>query len=189
MWVLTLCGLNPLNGSSLEALGGNCFRGSGHADARALTIVRRPIRYFFSIARPDIPARASRRIAAYRSIFEGGMGTLSRHEAHPACHHKTPRAVKTREQRLHRNRAAVTPGEQLRSTLRSRTNRLNLWVFPIVLGVGKKVFDGGAVPANLVLLEPPVVSSKDAVLLRYGLDAGTPGVGDMRREDRGVDPS
>jgi hypothetical protein len=29
-----------------------------------LTMVRRPTRYFFSIARPDIPARVSRRIAA-----------------------------------------------------------------------------------------------------------------------------
>jgi hypothetical protein len=53
-----------LNGSSFEALGGSCFRGSGHADDIALMIVRRPTRYFFSIAQPDIPARASRRIAA-----------------------------------------------------------------------------------------------------------------------------
>ncbi len=65
-------------------------------------------------------------------------------------------------------------------------DRLDLWVFPIVLGVGKKVFDGGAVPANLTLLEPPVASSKGAVLLRYGLGAGIPGAGDMSRADRGV---
>ncbi|WP_223189678.1 hypothetical protein [Nonomuraea terrae] len=68
---------------------------------------------------------------------------------------------------------------------RVRLDRLDLWVFPIVLGVGKKVFDGGALPANLVVLEPPV-ASKGAVLLSYGLGAGTPGAGDMRREDRGV---
>jgi hypothetical protein len=43
---------------------GNCLRGSGQADDSAETMVRRPTRYFFSIARPDIPARASRRIAA-----------------------------------------------------------------------------------------------------------------------------
>lgn len=65
-------------------------------------------------------------------------------------------------------------------------DRLDLWIFPLVLGVGKKVFDGGTVPANLVLLEPPVTSPKGAVLLRYGLGAGVPGAGDMRREDRGV---
>jgi hypothetical protein len=40
------------------------FRCSGHADASALPTVRRPTPYCFSIARPDIPARASRRIAA-----------------------------------------------------------------------------------------------------------------------------
>ncbi|MFF5265066.1 hypothetical protein ACFY4C_39795 [Actinomadura viridis] len=65
-------------------------------------------------------------------------------------------------------------------------DRLDLWVFPLMLGVGKKVFDGGVVPANLTLLEPPVASSTGAVLLRYGLGAGTPGTGDMRREDRGT---
>jgi hypothetical protein len=58
-----------LNGSSLDALDGNCLRGSSHAEDRALTMVRRPTRYFFSMACPDIPARASRRIAAYSSTF------------------------------------------------------------------------------------------------------------------------
>jgi hypothetical protein len=38
-------------------------------------------------------------------------------------------------------------------------DRLDLWVHPIVLGVGKKVFDGGAVPTNVTLLEPPVAGS------------------------------
>jgi dihydrofolate reductase len=33
-------------------------------------------------------------------------------------------------------------------------DRLDLWVHPVVLGVGKKVFDGGAVPTNVTLLEP-----------------------------------
>jgi hypothetical protein len=53
-----------LNGSSFDARGGSCFRCSGHADASALPTVRRPTLYFFSFARPDIPARASRRISA-----------------------------------------------------------------------------------------------------------------------------
>ncbi|MGI5523745.1 dihydrofolate reductase family protein [Micromonospora sp. CA-259024] len=75
----------------------------------------------------------------------------------------------------------------VQTLLRERLfDRLNLWIFPIVLGVGKKVFDGGAVPANLTLLEPPVTTGKGAVLLRYGLAAGTPTTGDMTREDRGV---
>jgi hypothetical protein len=37
------------------------LQGSGHAEDRALTMLRRPTRSFFSIARPDIPARPSRR--------------------------------------------------------------------------------------------------------------------------------
>ena len=65
-------------------------------------------------------------------------------------------------------------------------DRLDLWVHPIVLGVGKKVFDGGAVPSNLTLLEPPVAGPKGTVYLRYGLADGTPATGDMAAPDRGV---
>ena len=65
-------------------------------------------------------------------------------------------------------------------------DRLDLWVHPIVLGVGKKVFDGGAVPTNLMLLEPPVASPTGTVRLRYGLAEGTPATGDMSAPDRGV---
>jgi len=66
-------------------------------------------------------------------------------------------------------------------------DRLDLWVHPIVLGVGKKVFDDGAVPSNLTLLEPPVASGKGTVYLRYALADGTPGTGDMSAPDRGVE--
>nr|WP_261557459.1 dihydrofolate reductase family protein [Frankia tisae] len=65
-------------------------------------------------------------------------------------------------------------------------DRLDLWVHPVVLGVGKKVFDGGAVPTDLTLLEPPVASSKGTVYLRYGLADGTPGTGDTSAPDRGA---
>jgi dihydrofolate reductase len=68
-------------------------------------------------------------------------------------------------------------------------DRLDLWVHPILLGAGKKVFDGGAVPANLALLEPPVASPNGTVFLRYGLAAGTPGTGDMSAPDRGLERS
>jgi dihydrofolate reductase len=68
----------------------------------------------------------------------------------------------------------------VQTLLRERLfDRLDLWVYPIVLGVGKKVFDGGEVPTNLALIEPPVVSAAGAVLLRYGLREGTPATGDM----------
>src|SRR4051794_30578933 len=65
-------------------------------------------------------------------------------------------------------------------------DRLDLWLHPVVLGVGKKVFDGGAVPTNVTLLEPPVASPKGTVYLRYGLADGTPGTGDMGAPDRGL---
>src|SRR4051812_13137364 len=65
-------------------------------------------------------------------------------------------------------------------------DRLDLWVHPIMLGVGKKVFDGGAVPTNVTLLEPPAASPTGTVYLRYGLADGTPGTGDMSAPDRGA---
>jgi dihydrofolate reductase len=62
-------------------------------------------------------------------------------------------------------------------------DRLDLWVHQVVLGVGKKVFDGGAVPTILRLLEPPAASPKGTVYLRYSLADGTPGTGDMSAAD------
>lgn len=58
-------------------------------------------------------------------------------------------------------------------------DRLDLWIHPITLGAGKKLFDGGTVPTNLTLLQPPVASSRGVVQLRYALAEGTPGTGDM----------
>ncbi len=63
-------------------------------------------------------------------------------------------------------------------------DRLTLWVYPILLGGGKKVFADGVVPTNLRLIEPVVASPKGAVLQRYALADGTPGVGDMSALDQ-----
>ncbi|MGW6128526.1 dihydrofolate reductase family protein [Cellulomonas sp. NPDC055163] len=65
-------------------------------------------------------------------------------------------------------------------------DRLDLWVHPILLGTGKTVFAGGAVPTNLSLLEPPVAGPRGTVLLRYGRAEGVPGTGDMSAPGRGV---
>jgi len=62
-------------------------------------------------------------------------------------------------------------------------DRLTLWVYPILLGGGKKVFADGVVPTNLRLIEPVVASPKGAVMQRYALVEGTPGVGDMTEID------
>ena len=66
-------------------------------------------------------------------------------------------------------------------------DRLTLWVYPVVLGGGKKVFAAGTVPANLTLVEPAFTSPKGAVTLRYALAGGPPATGDMSREDRGIE--
>lgn len=63
---------------------------------------------------------------------------------------------------------------------------LTLWVHPIVLGQGKKVFPDGATPSALSLLEPPVTGSTGVVSLRYGPTGFAPTTGDMTRTDRGV---
>lgn len=75
----------------------------------------------------------------------------------------------------------------VQSLLREKLfDRLDLWIHPIMLGVGKKVFDGGEVPTNLTLLAPPVSGPNGIVLLRYALDGGIPRTGDMSAPDRGV---
>lgn len=46
-------------------------------------------------------------------------------------------------------------------------DELLLWMFPVVLGQGKKVFPDGAAPATLRLLAPAETGDSGAVLLRY----------------------
>ena len=56
-------------------------------------------------------------------------------------------------------------------------DQLNLWVYPILLGAGKKVFRDDALPAVLELLERPVTDAEGVTLLRYGRTDRTPAVG------------
>lgn len=97
-----------------------------------------------------------------------------------------PAAVREVRDR-HEHVKVVGSLDLVQTLLRERLfDRLDLWVHPIVLGAGKTVFDGGAVPTNLTLLEPPSPSPTGTVLLRYGLADGTPGTGDMSEPGRGV---
>ncbi|WP_432515288.1 dihydrofolate reductase family protein [Kineococcus sp. SYSU DK001] len=95
-----------------------------------------------------------------------------------------PAAV--REVRARHERVQVVGSLDLVQTLlRHRlVDRLNLWLHPIVLGAGKKVFAGGAVPAALVLREPPVADERGTVLLRYDVTGAVPATGDMRAPGR-----
>lgn len=56
-------------------------------------------------------------------------------------------------------------------------DELNLWVYPLLLGTGKKVFDDGAMPSVLRLLGSPVVDDSGVMLLRYGRTDRVPEVG------------
>lgn len=80
----------------------------------------------------------------------------------------------------HENIKVVGSLNLVQSLLREKLfDRLDLWLHPIVLGSGKKVFAEGAVPSNLTLLEPPAAGGKGTVYLRYGLVEGTPAVGNI----------
>jgi dihydrofolate reductase len=63
-------------------------------------------------------------------------------------------------------------------------DRLNLYVYPIVLGSGKKVFGSGTVPSNLTLAEPAISTPTGAVFLHYELADGVPATGNMDEEIR-----
>jgi dihydrofolate reductase len=62
-------------------------------------------------------------------------------------------------------------------------DQLNLWVYPIVLGAGKRLFTADGPPASLKLLSAGAASEKGAVLLRYGSTGSAPATGDMTHED------
>ncbi|WP_069387177.1 dihydrofolate reductase family protein [Cellulosimicrobium cellulans] len=98
-----------------------------------------------------------------------------------------PAAVREVRER-HEHVKVVGSLDLVQTLLREKLfDRLDLWVHPVVLGVGKTVFADGTVPTNLTLLEPPAPSPTGTVLLRYGLADGTPGTGDMSEPGRGVD--
>lgn len=58
-------------------------------------------------------------------------------------------------------------------------DELKLWVYPIVLGEGRKVFPDGVSPAKLRLIAPPESGNEGAVLLRYAPAPGVPQTGVM----------
>jgi len=60
---------------------------------------------------------------------------------------------------------------------------LTLWVYPVLLGQGKRVFPQGVRPSELTLLEPPEAGSGGAVTLRYGPTGNDPRTGEMTAPD------
>lgn len=87
----------------------------------------------------------------------------------------------------HAKVAVVGSLDLVQTLLRERlADRLDLWLHPVVLGEGKTVFAGGAVPAELELLAPPETSPAGTVHLRYALTDRAPRTGDMTRPDLGL---
>lgn len=62
-------------------------------------------------------------------------------------------------------------------------DELELFVYPIILGGGKRLWRDGIAPSNLRLLEPAKTSPKGVVLLRYASERSEPATGDMASRD------
>lgn len=74
------------------------------------------------------------------------------------------RALKDRFDEIH----VIGSGDLVRTLLRDDlVDRLNLLLYPLVLGSGKRVFGDGTVPAAFTLAQPPRAFPKGAVSLVY----------------------
>jgi dihydrofolate reductase len=62
-------------------------------------------------------------------------------------------------------------------------DRLTLFVHPLVLGAGKRVFESGSVPSGLRIVEPAMTSPNGIVVLRYEPTGAPPETGDMTAEN------
>ncbi|GGC54116.1 dihydrofolate reductase family protein [Hoyosella rhizosphaerae] len=66
-------------------------------------------------------------------------------------------------------------GNLLQSLFREGlVDRINLWVCPVVLGQGKRLFPEGTTAARFELVEPPKSFSRGVLLLRYQRLEGPP---------------
>ncbi|MGW4384441.1 dihydrofolate reductase family protein [Kitasatospora sp. NPDC004531] len=94
-----------------------------------------------------------------------------------------PRAVQQLRER-HERVKVVGSLNLVQTLLRERLfDRLDLWIHPILLGTGKKIFEEGTVPTNLTLLQPPATAATGTVFLQYRPAHGTPATGDMSAHD------
>jgi dihydrofolate reductase len=58
-------------------------------------------------------------------------------------------------------------------------DELTLWVYPVILGHGKRALDAGDTASKLRLIEPARTSPSGTVQLRYARVEGVPETGDM----------
>jgi dihydrofolate reductase len=82
-------------------------------------------------------------------------------------------AIKDRFDEIH----VIGSGALARSLLAADlVDRLNLYLYPIAFGTGKRLFDAGTVPAAFTLAQQPIVFPKGAIALVYER-AGVPVTG------------
>lgn len=82
-------------------------------------------------------------------------------------------AIKDRFDEIH----VIGSGTLARSLLAADlVDRLNLYLYPIAFGTGKRLFDTGAVPAAFALAQQPIAFPKGAIALVYER-AGVPVTG------------
>jgi dihydrofolate reductase len=81
----------------------------------------------------------------------------------------------------HREVHMYGSSELIRTLLRhSLVDRMNLWLYPIVLGSGKRLFEEGTVPSAWRLVRSDTFSSGTVLLVLE--PGGKPGYGDMAAE-------
>lgn len=84
------------------------------------------------------------------------------------------RALRERHRQIHTWGSADLLQTLLRDGL---VDQLNLWVYPIVLGVGKKIFPEGSAPTRFAQSEPAKTFPAGVLLTRYRRLDGVPETG------------
>lgn len=81
------------------------------------------------------------------------------------------RELKERHEQIHTWGSADLLQTLFREAL---VDQVNLWVCPVVIGQGKKLFPDGAAATRFALVEPPTSYPRGATLLRYRCLEGRP---------------
>lgn len=68
----------------------------------------------------------------------------------------------------HAETHVIGSGDLFQSLLTENlVDRLNLWLYPVTFGTGKKIFRDGTVPAAFTVTQPPQAFPKGAIWLVY----------------------
>lgn len=89
-------------------------------------------------------------------------------------------ALRDKHQQIHVWGSADLLQTLLREAL---VDRLNLWLYPVVLGQGQRLFPAGTPPSRFHLAEPPTAFSTGVVLLRYVREDGRPRTSAMTNQE------